>query len=408
MLRAIVAVPVFALALAATSSVSLAQDTRTAALEQQRAEKAKQLQHYAPGRIEKLLLYIERVDPVAKLSPHDGFFVRYGYTGKPLGAGVGLSAGYRHDLFNRHARVLVEAGASMRKYRMLRGDFSLPYLARNRFEVGVEATYRHDPQDDFYGLGADSLESNRVSFLNDRTEFQGRAIFKPFQGVQMGARFGRMNPELGPGQDSRFPSIEERFGDAEAPGLDAQPDFSHMGLFGTVDRRDEPGNPRAGGYYSLIWRRYSDLDLDRYNFQGVYVDLQHFIPVFDKKRVFALRGRMLTTSPESGQSVPFYMQPTIGGNDTVRSFADFRFRDNSALALNLEYRWEATSWLDMALFTDWGKVAARAGDLDFSDLEHAYGIGFRFNSSKTVFFRADIALWGGEAPQYFLKFNKAF
>ena len=205
-----------------------------------------------------------------------------------------------------------------------------------------------------------------------------------------------------------FRRSRRRFGDADAPGLDAQPDFSHMGLFGTVDRRDEPGNPRAGGYYSVIWRRYSDLDLDRYDFQGVYVDLQQFIPIFDKKRVFALRGRILTTSAEAGQTVPFYMQPTIGGNDTVRSFADFRFRDNSALAMNLEYRWEATSWLDMALFADWGKVAARAGDLDFGDLERAYGIGFRFNSSKTVFFRADIALWGGEAPQYFLKFNKAF
>ena len=117
---------------------------------------------------------------------------------------------------------------------------------------------------------------------------------------------------------------------------------------------------------------------------------------------------MLTTSPESGQTVPFYMQPTIGGNDTVRSVADFRFRDNNAFALNAEYRWEATSWLDTALFTDWGKVAANTADLNFDDIEHAYGIGFRFNSSKTVFFRADIALWGGDTPRYFLKFNKAF
>jgi len=408
MLRPIAAVPVFLLALAASSTVTFAQDTRIATLEHQRAEKAKQLQPYQPGRIEKLLLYIERVDPLAKISPHDGFFIRYGYTGKPLGAGVGLSAGYRHDLFDRNARVLVEAGASMRNYRMLRGDFSLPYLARDRFEVGFEATYRHDPEEDFYGLGPASLESNRVNYLYDRTEYQGRAIYKPVPGVQVGARFGRINPELGPGQDSQFPSIEELFGNADAPGLDAQPDFSHAGLFGTVDRRDEPGNPRAGGYYSVIWRRYSDLDFDQHDFQGLYVDLQHFIPVFDKKRVFALRGRVLTTSPESGQTVPFYMQPTIGGNDTVRSVADFRFRDNNAFALNAEYRWEATSWLDMALFTDWGKVAATTGGLDFDDLEHAYGIGFRFNSSKTVFFRADIALWGGDTPRYFLKFNKVF
>jgi outer membrane protein assembly factor BamA len=408
MLRPIVAVPCLALALAASSTPAFAQDTRVASLEQQRAEKAKQVQPYRPGRIEKLLLYIEREDPLGKLSPHDGFFVRYGYTGKPLGAGTGLSAGYRHDLFGRRARVLVEAGASIRKYRMVRGDFSLPYLARDRFEVGLEASYRHDPQEDFYGPGSDSLESNRVSFLYNRTELQGRAIFRPLRAVQLGTRFGRVNPEVGAGRDSRFPSIEQRFGDADAPGLAAQPDFAHVGLFGIIDHRDEPGNPRDGGYYGLVWRRYSDLDLDRHNFQGFSADLQRFIPIFDKKRVFALRGRVVTTSPEAGQTVPFYMQPTLGGNDSVRSVADFRFRDNNALAINVEYRWEATSWLDMALFTDWGKTAARAGDLDLSDLERAYGIGFRINSSKTVFFRADIAIGGGEAPQFFLKFNKAF
>jgi len=408
MLRSIVAVSGVVIVLVASSTVLSAQDTRVATLEQQRAEKAKRLEPYRPGRIEKLLLYIEREDPLGKISPHNGFFIRYGYAGKPLGAGMGLSAGYRHDLFGRRARVLGEAGTSLRKYRMLRGDFSLPYLARDRFELGFEATYRHDPQEDFYGPGPDSLESDRVNYLYDRTEFQGRAIYKPVPSVQVGARFGRVNPEVGPGRDSRFPSLEQLFREADAPGLGAQPDFNHAGLFGIVDRRDERGNPRAGSYYGVIWRRYSDLDLDRHDFRLLSIDLQHFIPVFDKKRVFALRGRVVTTTPEAGHTVPFYMQPPLGGNESLRSVADFRFRDNNALAFNVEYRWEATSWLDMALFTDWGKVAARAKDLDLGDLERAYGIGFRFNSSKTVFFRADIALWGGETPRYFLKFNKAF
>ena len=187
----IVAVPVFLLALASHPAV-FAQDTRVATLEQQRAEKAKQLQPYQPGRIEKAAPLHRAVDPLAKISPHNGFFVRYGYTGKPLGAGMGLSAGYRHDLFDRNARVLVEAGASMRKYRMLRGDFSLPYIARDRFEVGFEATYRHDPQEDFYGLGPDSLEADRVSFLYDRTRVSRDARSSSRSaGVQVGARFGR-------------------------------------------------------------------------------------------------------------------------------------------------------------------------------------------------------------------------
>ena len=62
----------------------------------------------------------------------------------------------------------------------------------------------------------------------------------------------------------------------------------------------------------------------------------------------------------------------------------------------------------MALFTDLGKVASSRADLDFDNLERAYGIGFRFNTYKSVFLRLDVAVAGVEAPRLFIKFNKAF
>ena len=106
--------------------------------------------------------------------------------------------------------------------------------------------------------------------------------------------------------------------------------------------------------------------------------------------------------------MPFYLQPTLGGSTTLRSVSDYRFRDNNLLYLNAEYRWEAFGGLDMALFTDFGKVAPEPGDLDLSDLEHAYGIGLRFNTYKTVFLRIDVGTGAGEGFRYFLKFSKAF
>jgi outer membrane translocation and assembly module TamA len=78
------------------------------------------------------------------------------------------------------------------------------------------------------------------------------------------------------------------------------------------------------------------------------------------------------------------------------------------LAMNVEYRWEAFSGLDMALFTDLGKVAASRSELDLSDLRRAYGVGLRFNTYRAVFLRLDLAVAGAEAPRLFIKFNKAF
>lgn len=397
-----------ALALITSPAFLSAQDSRTASLEQQRREKAAQLRSYQPGKIEKALLFIEREDPLRKIAPRNGFFVRYGYAGKPIGSGIGASAGFRHDLFERRARVLAQAGATWRRYRMVRGDFSLPYLAGDRVELGIEASDWHNPQEDFFGLGASSSKSDRVSFLFDRRELQARAVVRPHRGLQAGVRFGRMDVSVGPGRDPRFPSIERRFGEADAPGLSEQPDFSYGELFAAMDHRDQPGNPRAGGYYGVTWRQYSDRDFGRYSFRVLDTDVQHFLPIFDKKRVVALRGRLMTTTADAGQLTPFYFRPTVGGSDTLRSVRDFRFRDNNALAINVEYRWEAFSGLDMALFADGGKVAARAADLDLGDLEHAYGIGFRFNTHRSVFLRLDVGIFGAETPRLFVKFNKVF
>jgi outer membrane protein assembly factor BamA len=387
-----------------------AQDTREAELERQRAEKAGALQTYKPGKLEKWMLWFEDVDPISKIAPHDGFYLQYGFRWKPVGGGIGVGGGWRHDLFDRNARVVLGAGISTRNYRMLLGDFSLPYLLRNKLEVGGQVLHRHNPQEDFWGLGIDSLETNRVSFEVDYLNVEGRAIVRPRAWLEAGTRFGRMNGSVGRGTDKRFPSIEELFSDATAPGLAEQPDFSYAEVFAAVDHRDQEDNARDGGFYSLSWRQYHDLDFDRYNFRAVDALAQHFFPIFDKKRVFAVQARLQSAAVASGegQQVPFYFKPTMGGSTSHRGFNDYRFRDDAVVYLNAEYRWEAFSGLDMALFSDWGTVAPNIGRLRLSLLENAYGIGFRFNTYKSVLFRVDIGLGGGEGIKYFFKFSKAF
>jgi hypothetical protein len=268
---------------------------------------------------------------------------------------------------------------------------------------------RHNPQDDFYGVGPTSAETDRVSYRIDTTTLVARAIVRPRRWLAAGLHAGRLSPSIGPGTDDRFPSIEERFDDAHAPGLTSQPDFGYGDLFAAVDYRDQPGNARAGGFYSLTLASYTDLDQDRYGFRRVDLHAQHFFPIFDKKRVFAVQGRMVTSTPHGDDDVvPFYLQPALGGGTTLRSLSDYRFRDNNLFYVNAEYRWEAVGGLDMALFTDFGKVAPDVGDLNLSDLKHAYGAGLRFNTYKEVFLRLDVGAGAGEGVQYFFKFSKAF
>ena len=54
--------------------------------------------------------------------------------------------------------------------------------------------------------------------------------------------------------------------------------------------------------------------------------------------------------------MPFYLQPTLGGPDTLRGYRVSRFYGNNSAMANAEYRWEASPILDVVAFADGGKV----------------------------------------------------
>ncbi len=66
-----------------------AQETREAALDGQRAERAKSLRAYEPGKVERWMLWFEEADPLGKIAPYDGFYLQYGFRWKPVGGGLG-------------------------------------------------------------------------------------------------------------------------------------------------------------------------------------------------------------------------------------------------------------------------------------------------------------------------------
>lgn len=382
-----------------------AQQTRSEMMASEQAEKARAAAPRIPGRLERLINYVESHDLVDRLTDGDGFFPTIG--GITTGGGLAFGGGYRRHLLGNRAMFEVSGARSLKGYTQAIGELTFPALLRRHVELGVEGSFRRFPQEDFYGLGLASREGDRVTFTVEGTDYAGTGVYRPTTWLSGGLRVGVLNTDVTTGTDSRFPSIEQRFTEATAPGLEAQPAFLYREAFVDLDTRDEPGNPRSGAHYRAAWLRYSDRDLDRYSFSRFSAEANHFFPIFDKKRVFLARARLVVSDSDTGNTVPFYLRPTLGGSHTLRSVDNYRFRDNHLLLFNAEYRWEAFSNLDMALFADAGKVASARGDLDIHDLEKAYGIGFRFNTAHGIFYRIDIG-HGDEGFRFFLKFSGPF
>ena len=211
----------------------------------------------------------------------------------------------------------------------------------------------------------------------------------------------------GRGKDTLFPSTDDVFTIAAAPGLGTETDFLKTDLSAALDWRDNPSHPHAGGRYAIAVTNFDDRDLGRYDFYRVDVNLQQYVPLPDRYRLVALRAHGVFTNADSDSAVPFYLQPTLGGASHLRGFRESRFRDQNSVLVGAEYRWEAWWALDVALFADAGMVAPSRESLSWRETEVGYGIGFRFHSNRAFVARLDLA-FSREGFIPLLRFEHAF
>lgn len=403
-----------ALALADQQGATTAPSTRAAMLEAARSAKSTQATPPSRSSIDKQLSWYDNQYVLAKFfGGWKGFHLAGGSF--PAGAGMKFGIGFDKSLTSadpdpelpNRVDVTARAAYSTRGYMRTSAGLNLRNLGGAPVDVSIMGQYYEFPQEDFFGLGPNSLEENRTDYLLDSVETGASLRWRPAKIFDFGVGGWYLSPRVGQGTDSRFPSTEELFSPAAIPGLDEHSDFIRGDVSAALDWRDNPLHPHGGGLYAVMFSRFEDRDLDVFDFKRVEINLQQYVPLPRRYRILALRAEAVLTEAESGHQVPFYFQPTLGGARDLRGFREFRFRDLNSLLLGAEYRWEAWWALDGALFVDAGTVAARRSDLSVSDMEVTYGIGFRFHSNSAVIGRLDLA-FSKEGFVPLLRFEHAF
>ena len=383
-----------------------AQETRTQELERQRDEKAAHLQYDKPQKLEKDLFFIEDNKILERFTAgYRGWNVRLG--GLVQGSGFALGPEYHLHRESWGSDFTVGAQLSTKLYQRYYSRWNQPHLANDHLSLDLNAVHRNYSEIDYFGPGPRSLKSNRTDYRLEDTALDGAVGVKPFKNLQLGGSAGYLAVNVGPGQSGSHPSTDLVFSPIVTPGIDHQTHFLRYGPYIQFDYLDKPDGPARGGLYMFEYTWYRDEKLNLSDFQRMDIEVQQYISFFNKMRVFALRAKATLTDAERGQTIPFYMQPILGGSEDLRGFLPFRFYDNNSLLLNAEYRWHVISVLDMALFADGGKVFPRRGELNFSRLQGDGGIGFRFNYQGRPFIRVDIA-GSHEGFQVWVKFNDIF
>jgi len=339
----------------------------------------------------------------------DGPYVEFG--NMVTGAGwISAGPGYHRSLLDDRAFVDLSAAVSWKFYKVMQVRFELPHIAHDRLTLGAQAMYQDLLQVNYFGLGRESLESNRSGYRFHNTDILGYAAFRPAPWLSVSARAGEIvQPVLSTmtGRHVAYPDTTDLFSESTAPGIRTQPSFLHGDVSVVADRRDHPGHPTTGGMYRATVAASSDRDAGTNSFRRYEIEASQFVPLVGKAWVLALHGWEVFSDTSNGNVVPFYLMPSLGGQNTLRGYYDYRFHDNDMQAFSVESRWALFAHVDAAAFADAGKVAPTARGLDFTRLKTSYGAGLRVHNATSTLVRLDIG-HSTEGWRVFFKLSDSF
>jgi outer membrane protein assembly factor BamA len=294
----------------------------------------------------------------------------------------------------------------MNKSYLGRLDVSLPHLFGDRAFIDFSATRRDISEMPYYGAGPDSRRTGRSDYRLEDTNVELRPGVRIYKGLRASLIGSYLANNVGPGQSSRFISTERQFSAAVAPGIDRQTNFWRGGGLLEFDWRDNPSDPTRGGKYSAQYVRYLDRNLGRYSFVRLDLDAWQYIPLFNHTRVIAVHGASSLATTNNTQQVPFYLQATLGGPDTLRGYRFNRFYGDNSTLVSAEYRWDVSPILQLAAFADGGKVFPRWEQWNFHDIETDVGFGLRFRGRTRAVFSLDTG-FSHEGFQIWFRMNTA-
>lgn len=395
------------LLLGACGIASAQISTRSDVIESERARKEAALTPEEPPRSEARVEAIEHSFPYRLLTGEwNGFGLGIG-TILP-GAGLAFFPRYtRPDLFDGRLTLRVNAAVAVNESYIGAVGLSAPSLFSGRGFVDFDVVHRDISEMPYYGPGPDSRKTGRSDYRLEDTNVELRPGIRVFKGFRARLIGSYLANNVGPGHSSRYISTEQQFGPAVAPGINRQTNFWRGGGMLEYDWRDQASNPTKGGRYSAQYVRYLDQDLGAFSFFRLDLNAAQYVPLFNRTHVVVLQGASSLTSTSGNQTVPFYLQPALGGPDTLRGYRFDRFYGNNSTLLTGEYRWEASPVLQIAAFVDGGKVFDRWEQWNLHGIQSDVGFALRFKNPSKVVLDLETA-FSHEGFQIWFRVNNGF
>jgi len=265
----------------------------------------------------------------------------------------------------------------------------------------------------FWGIGNETPESNEEIYTTRTLTFDASYLAKVTEGLFLGARYIR--------QSSRISEVEEDgqlVVDGLVPGNEGAL-TSGVAMIVRLDKRDNVFNATTGPFLQMDLITYDSWLGSEFAFTKLRLDFRHYLQTFNDRHVLAFN---LVAENNWGDPT-FETMALLGGDQIMRGHYLGRFRDNTYLAAQAEYRLPLgrNSWIDerkkipfwerwgMVGFAGLGNVAPEISAWGFDTIKSSWGIGLRYAAipNERLNIRVDFG-FGTQNPGFYLNIREAF
>jgi len=330
------------------------------------------------------------------------------------GEGVGFGVGFQlNDLFragdllvdytffldiDNRANLLFTSNPIELGGRPLQLDFLVQF--RNRKDAA------------FFGIGSDTKKSSEGVYAYNQLTTGVNVDYEILKHLHLTFPLQFMTVETGSGHGDDHLSVQDTFSPSELSGFQERTNYFLTGLTIAHDTLDSDLYPLKGGFRAFRFTRFQALGSE-FSFNQYAVDLQQYFPLWAERYVLVLRNAWVFQQATDRGGVPFNLLASLDHYSPLRGFQVGRFRDESSVLFNLEYRFPIWSlgekksgpFIDGLIFVDTGRVFPGIRNFSFEDWHYSVGGGLNFlmNNRPLMHFQAG---YGGEGAMLFLSIGK--
>jgi len=298
------------------------------------------------------------------------------------------------------------------RYKDYGGQLILNDFAGENNYVKTTVRYHDNPQEDFFGEGPNtSLGSGAAFGIEEFSASLGLGHeFLSGWTVEGGVTFS--TSDISDAKDNKKAPINAF---SNLQGLSGA-NIVGLGVSVEHDTRDNPLNPRRGGFQRVKLGYYEGVNGDDFGYTKTRVDIAEYLPIgelfnifyYDSVLAFRIAGEF--NDDINGDKIPFFDKARLGGGESLRAYQYNRFFDENSLLYSVEYRyniWGIKNYkADATVFFDIGWVFDEFSEFEIGKYRESYGIGFRVLMPH--FTLALEGAHGDEGTEVYLKMNPNF